>query len=103
MANEKIEHFGHGVATPRKGVWKMSEMMRAPRTVLVFAGDHDGFLLRRRFGGGAQQILVRSHPVAVAANVDDVAVVQNPVDEGGGHEAGTGAAGSYRTFRLYCP
>ena len=32
---------------------------------------------------GAPQFLVLAHSVAVAADVDDVAVVQQPVDEGG--------------------
>ena len=37
-------------------------------------------------GPGPQQVLVFTHPVAVAADVDDVAVVQQPVDERCGHD-----------------
>ena len=35
---------------------------------------------------GAPELLVLAHSVAVAADVDDVAVVQQPVDERGGHD-----------------
>jgi len=37
-------------------------------------------------GCGPYEVPVLAHPVAVAADVDDVAVVQQPVDEGGDHD-----------------
>ena len=44
------------------------------------------FSLATLVGRGAHEVPVLPHPVAVAADVDDVAVVQQPVDGGRGHD-----------------
>jgi hypothetical protein len=39
-----------------------------------------------RAAKGGRELCVLAHAVAVAADVDDVAVVDEPVDEGAGHD-----------------
>ena len=50
------------------------------------SGVHCATLGVRGSDAGRNRFRMLAHPVAVAADVDDVAVVQQPVDEGGGHD-----------------
>ena len=50
------------------------------------AGCSSRDLVAVALGPAPQQVLVFAHPVAVAADVDDVAVVQEAVDERGRHD-----------------
>ena len=58
---------------------------RRTEAVPVVAGDHDPSLFPAPIGAGLEQVLVIPHPVGVPADVDDVAAVDQAVDESRRH------------------